>query len=98
MKQSLRAASKRIEELEDFNRRCSRDIKAYNTVIDGLIAGNLNPCDWCDDQEDCAPSDQGKGCRNWVLKFDLPDKGDEEKNDGESVTKGVSLEGCTGRA
>ena len=101
-RQAAKAASIRIEQLEDFNRRCSRDIKAYNKIIDEAIDGTVNFCDWCDEQPDCAPIDQGHGCKNWVLKFDLPDekKGDDEKNDGtreEAVTEAVSLTGSTGR-
>lgn len=98
-RQALKAAARHIEDLEYYNSRCKADIKAYNVIIDGLIAGNLNPCDWCDEQPDCAPSNQGKGCREWVLRFDLPDgeKGDEEQHDGETVTEGVSLQGSTGR-
>ena len=88
-------AAKRIEELEDFNRRCSRDIKAYNLIIDGLIAGNLNPCLWCDDESDCPPISQGKGCKEWVLKFDLDEKmlGDDGRNDKANFPTGILIRG-----
>ena len=87
-------AARHIEELEHFNRLCSRDIKAYNIIIDGLIAGTLNVCDWCNDQEDCAPSNQGKGCKEWCLKFDLTDK---EVGAVVDKSEDIPVEGSTGR-
>jgi len=87
-KQSLKAASKHIEELEHYNFLCKRDIKAYNKVIEILIAGG-NPCPWCDVQEDCAPICQGHGCKEWVLKFDLTDEEvDGSANRSETVSAG----------
>ena len=99
MRQSLRAANKRIESLEHYNRRCKLDITAYNQVIDGLIAGNLNPCEWCEELSECQSEKKGHGCENWMLKDLTDEKGDEQSNDGrtgEVVTEGVSLEGCSG--
>lgn len=78
-KQALRAAAKRIEELEHYNRLASADIKTYNEVIDGMIAGR-SPCDWCEDQQECqlqAHAD-GKGCDMWMLAFP---KGDDAHED-----------------
>ena len=102
-RQAARAAAKHIEDLEHYNAMCKRDIVAYNRIIEGLIAGNLNPCDWCDEQPDCAPSNQGKGCKEWCLKFDLPEekKGDEEQDDGKGTgaeSEGISVTGSEGRA
>ena len=77
-KQSLKLASKRIEELEDFNRRCSADIKAYNQCIDSMIAGG-SPCDWCEEQEECQLEAKGKGCNGWWLKNVTPTDEETEK-------------------
>lgn len=65
-KQSLRLAAKHIEELEDYNRRAAADIKAYNQCIDSMIAGG-NPCEWCEDQEECQRECKGRGCEEWWL-------------------------------
>ena len=87
-KQALKTATKKIEELEDYNRRASADIKAYNKVIDSMIAGG-SPCDWCEDRNECqlqAKAD-GKGCSEWWLAFDRPDipEGEEAPNDSERI-------------
>ena len=82
-RQAAKAAAKRIEDLEDFNRRCSRDIKAYNRCIDHMISGG-SPCDWCDDQTVCqlqAKAD-GKGCAEWML-MDNPPVQDQEGEDAD---------------
>ena len=99
-KQAARMAAKHIEELEYYNHLCKRDIRAYNTIIEESIAGTVNYCDWCNDQEDCAPSDQGKGCKEWMLKFDLPEKGDDLTDDGEGSgqeSESLSITGADGR-
>ena len=60
-RQAAKAAAKRIEELEDYNRRCSADIKAYNQCIDAMIAGG-SPCPWCMEHEECQlEAKDGKG-------------------------------------
>ena len=78
-KQAVRAAAKRIEELEDFNRRCSADIKAYNTCIDSVIAGEKSFCDWCEEFEDCQQPEKKlkTGCENWWLKMNHGIEGQE---------------------
>ena len=67
-RQSLKAAAKHIEELEFSNSRYRNDVKAYNAVIDCLIAGG-SACGWCEDQEECQR--EGKrtipGCDEWML-------------------------------
>ena len=70
-KQSLKAASKHIEDLEDFNRRSVSEVKYLNKVIDSVIAGEKTYCDWCQEQEECE-REQGTGCDNWWLKMNLP--------------------------
>ena len=66
-KQSLKLAAARIVELEDYNRRCANDIKAYNRVIEDMIQGKA-PCSWCMEREEC--EDRTHGCENWVLDID----------------------------
>lgn len=68
LKAEIKAKDAEIEQLLDFNRRCSADIKAYNDVIDGMIAGK-NPCEWCDDNETCQKEEHGKGCGEWMLTW-----------------------------
>ena len=86
-KQSLRAASKRIEDLEDFNTRASRDIKAYNQLIDGVIAGQMSFCDWCEDREECQleAKERGTGCDQCWLMDNPPVKEAEEGGTDDST-------------
>ena len=108
-KQALKAASKHIEELENFNARATADIKAYNKCIDGMIAGK-SPCDWCEDHAtgECdKPEHGGKGCDEWMLMWEHGEKGDEGNNagtDGEGIPEASdgsgeglkNIEGATG--
>ena len=71
-RQAAKLAAKRIEELEDYNRRCANDIKAYNKVIEDMIHGKP-PCAWCMERADC--EDQTHGCDNWVLDIDHGETG-----------------------
>jgi len=72
-RQAAREAAKHIEKIEDFNRRCTRDIKAYNACIDGMIAGET-PCKWCEEYDECQlEARDGKGCDLWWL-LDLDKK------------------------
>ena len=67
-KQALKKASEHIVELEDYNKRCSADIKAYNQCIDGMIAGK-SPCPWCMEYPECQKDEKdAKGCGEWWLK------------------------------
>lgn len=93
-KQSLREASKRIIELEDFNRRSSSDIKAYNACIIDMINGG-NPCRWCNERElnECEhPELDGKGCDTWWLA-DHPVFNDQEGSETDE-SKGILLTGA----
>ena len=84
-RQALKAASQRIEELEDFNRRAAADIKAYNRVIDGMIDG-ISPCEWCMEYEgeDCPhKGEKVNGCSEWWLK-DVPFE-EESADDSEGI-------------
>ena len=83
-RQAAKAASKRIEELEHFNRLCSRDIKAYNKVIDHMIAGG-SACDFCDERVECERPDKTKGCEEWMLEWN---REGEESNDEQEKDSG----------
>lgn len=67
-RQAAKAASKRIEELENTGAKAAADIKAYNEVILGMIDGK-SPCDWCEDQQECQREVKGRGCAEWWLKY-----------------------------
>lgn len=94
-RQAAKAAAQRIEELENYNRRCSADIKAYNQCIDAMIVGE-SPCQWCMEHDECQlEAKDGKGCSEWWLK-DIPfedepvmggdaDVGNEDKGNPERV-------------
>ena len=96
-KQSLRAAAKQIEELEDWNMRASRDIKAYNKCIDGVIAGTCSYCDWCEEKRlgECERNELGKGCEDWWL-MDNPPVSDPEEGSDADAGKGILPESETG--
>ena len=66
-KQSLKAASKRIEELEDWNNKAKHEITAFNACIDSVIAGKRSFCDWCEEKRlgECE-KEQGP-CEEWWL-------------------------------
>ena len=81
-KQALREASKKIEELEDFNGRCTADIRAYNECIFRMIDGG-SPCDYCMELPECGRPEKGnKGCCEWWLKDIKPDKGESYESEG----------------
>ena len=73
-KQAVKAASKHIEELEDFNRRASAEIKYLNQCIDSVIAGEKTYCDWCEDQQECQRECKGAGCSEWWLALQPEEK------------------------
>jgi hypothetical protein len=74
-RQAAKAAAKRIEELEHSNKLYYLDVKAYNQVIDALIAGG-SACGWCEDEEECTKEGKRtiRGCDEWMLRSN---KGDE---------------------
>ena len=89
-KQSLKLAAKRIEELEHYNGKAKADITAYNRVITGMIKGEVNPCDWCEENEECQLEAKGEGCENWWLAFAHPTTEEVAADD----SKAVSIEGA----
>ena len=71
-KQALKKVVQRNADLEDYNRRASADIKAYNECIDTMIAGG-SPCPWCMEYDECQlEAKNGKGCSEWWLKEVTP--------------------------
>ena len=86
MRQSLKASSKRIEQLEDWNNRARHDIKAYNACIDSVIAGKSSFCDWCEEKRlgDCEKEDGP--CSTWWLTsepvFDIAEGEDADESTG----------------
>ncbi len=94
-KQAAKAASKRIEELEDWNAKASAEIKHLNQCIDSVIAGEKTYCDWCEDQEECQRECKGKGCSEWWLMINIP-ADDPEEGSAEDESKGFLLTGAQG--
>lgn len=82
-KQSLRQAAKHIEDLEDWNRKATLDIRAYNACIDGVIAGQCSFCDWCEENRlgECDKPEHGTGCAEWWLMDNPPVNYPEEGSD-----------------
>ena len=89
-KQSLKAASTRIEQLEDWNNKAKHDIKAYNACIDGVIAGQCSFCDWCEEERlgECDRPELGTGCGEWWL-MDNPPVSDPEEGSEADDSKGI---------
>ena len=94
-RQAAKAASKRIEELEDWNAKASAEIKHLNQCIDSVIAGEKTYCDWCEDQEECQRECKGKGCSEWWLMINIP-ADDPEEGSAEDEGKGLLLTGAKG--
>lgn len=93
-RQAAKLAAAKIEELEHYNAKCKADITAYNKIVVGLITGEENPCDWCEDKSECQRELKGKGCSEWWLTFTLPEVKEEQADDSERVP----LVGSEGRA
>lgn len=89
-RQAAKAAAKRIEELEDFNRRASADIKEYNSCILDMIEGG-SPCKYCEDYSECQLEEKDrKGCKEWWLRYKEAEKEDSDDSKG---IHGASPEG-----
>lgn len=79
-KQALKSVLKKNEELAYHVMRSKVDITVYNQIILGMINGE-SPCPWCEDHEECQlQAKDGKGCGEWMLKFDV--ELEEEQDDG----------------
>ena len=80
----------KIEQLGDFNKRCSADIRGYVGTILGMIAGK-SPCENCEEHRlgECPnPDCEGKGCESWWLRTDMmkvsppAEGGDQNESEG----------------
>jgi hypothetical protein len=67
-RQAARAAAAHIQELEHLAKMNKLDIIDYNKVIDSMIAGG-SPCEWCEDFQECQLEAKGKGCADWMLRW-----------------------------
>lgn len=94
-KQSLKAASKRIIDLEDFNRRSSAEIRGLNNCIDSVIAGQYSFCDWCMEKDECQREERGSGCSQWWLT-DNPPVQDHDEGSEADESKGILSASPTG--
>ena len=94
-RQAAKLAAAKIADLEHYNAKCKADIMAYNHVITGMITGEVNPCDWCEEKNECQLEAKGKGCSEWWLGFDFPEELKEDKADD---SERVPLVGSEGRA
>ena len=93
-RQAARAAAKKIEEQEFTLLLNKLDIRDYNLCILSMIDGG-NPCEYCEDFEECQLQAKGKGCGEWLLrkqKFTEPDV-NEEEDDASKGIYGVGQEG-----
>lgn len=85
-KQSLRAASENIRKLEDFNLRCTNDIKGLYYCIESVIAGEKRWCELCQDQEECQREEKGTGCKDWWMRMDRPEQQEgSEADDSQGI-------------
>jgi hypothetical protein len=80
-KQALKAASKRIEELEHFNRMSRATVVSLYKALDAVFSGG-NLCELCEDYEECQleAKKQGKGCPEWSHKSIDPSEVPEAEN------------------
>lgn len=83
-RQAAKAAAKKIEELEHYNKLAQEDIKDYNACIESMIAGG-SPCDWCEEEAECQMEAKGKGCDLWWLRYR---KGNDSENT-DNIDRGV---------
>ena len=64
----MKAASKRIEDLEFRVAMNILDIRDYNKVIEELIL-QKSPCPWCMDYEECKlEAKKLHGCPEWMVR------------------------------
>ena len=88
-KQSLRAASENIKRLEDFNLRCTNDIKGLYHCIESVIAGEKTWCELCEEQAECQRDCKGTGCTEWWMKMDLPVPVKDQEGSEADDSKGI---------
>lgn len=91
----IKALEGEIKDQEYFNRLSAADIKVYNKVIDGMIAGE-SPCKWCEDHATGECDKMGKGCGEWMLMWDHGEGGTfygEENGDSTGVLEESNIRG-----
>lgn len=71
-RQAVKAAAKKIIELEHMNMMQALDIQEYNRVILDIINGT-GPCQWCEEEPECQRECKGHGCQEWWLRFRKPE-------------------------
>lgn len=82
-RQAARAAAEKLQDAEKAIRRMEQDILYYNQCIDTLIKG-YSPCPYCEEYPECQLSakDDGVGCSEWWLAFDLQRNRDYMQENG----------------
>lgn len=93
-KQALKAASENIQRLEDFNLRCTNDIKGLYRCIESVIAGEKTWCELCEEQAECQRESKGTGCTEWWMKMNLPAPAKPEEGETDD-SKGILSAGPT---
>ena len=88
-KQALKAASENIQRLEDFNLRCTNDIKGLYRCIESVIAGEKTWCELCEEQAECQRDCKGTGCTEWWMKMDLPVPEQDQEGSEADDSKGI---------
>ena len=80
-KQAARAASKRIKELEWFNKSAGATIRKLYQALDAVFSGG-NVCELCEDYVECQleAKKQCKGCPEWSHKNIDPSEVVEAEN------------------
>lgn len=80
-RQAAKAAGKRIEELEWYNKSAGATIRKLYHALDVIFSGG-NVCELCEDYEECQleAKKQGKGCPEWSHKSIDPSEVPEAEN------------------
>lgn len=74
-----------IDQLNDFNKRCSADIRGYVSTVLGMIEGK-SPCESCEEHRlgECEHKDceMKNGCDGWWLRTDMLEVSPPEQQKG----------------
>ena len=77
-----------IAGLQDFNKRCSADIRGYVDTIHRMIEGGC-PCYNCEEHRlgECEHKDweMVEGCEDWWLRTDMLQVSPEGKGDADEI-------------
>ena len=85
-RQAAKAAAEIIKEQERVMALNKKDIIDYNNCILSMIEGG-DPCEYCEDKEECQLEAKGKGCDQWMLKSQKITSLDVKE--GEDDSKGI---------